>query len=191
MSRSERLRFLQAFIRNPHAVGSVTPSSQYLARALVARVPPSSSCVVELGPGTGAITRVLLDRIGPQAKVWAFETDPAFCSYLRQALPDPRLRVVQAPAEELTMHIDPSDSGVQAVVSGLPFANFKPAVRRRILQESFRALTTNGVFVGYSYGSPALWSTLRQVFGHCNTGFVLRNVPPALVFRARKVSKEA
>ena len=183
---SEQLRFLWGFVRHPLAVGSVVPSSPYLARAVVGHVPASATCVAELGAGTGPITRALLRHLGPQATVLAMEIDPAFCDVLRRRLPDPRLRVIQAPAQELPDQAARHGCAVQAVVSGLPFANFPPPVRREIVAAAHAALVPGGVFSGYGYAPFALPPLLRAVFGNCQMGFVWRNVPPAFVFTARK-----
>src|SRR5213595_2109000 len=100
MSISERIHFLRAYLRNPQMIGSVTPSSRYLAHALAEHISPSASCVAELGPGTGPVTRAILERAGPATSVIAFETEPLFCAWLQRAVLDPRLRIINAPAEE-------------------------------------------------------------------------------------------
>src|SRR5690242_7652404 len=99
---ADAVRFLWGFIRHPREVGSVTPSSRFLARAVARHVPADARAAAELGPGTGPMTRQILKRLGPDAKVLAFEIDPAFCALLRRELgSDPRLQVVEAPAQEL------------------------------------------------------------------------------------------
>jgi phospholipid N-methyltransferase len=183
----ERWRFLGEFLRHPRLVGAVTPSSRYLARAVAAQVPAAARCVIELGPGTGAITRALLARLGPQATLLAVEVDPAFCAVLRRALPDPRLHVIQALAQDLPVRQAGFGPPVEAIVSGLPFVNFSPALRRQIMAAADRALVHGGTFVGYSYGPLVLPGLLRATFGECRlAGIVWRNLPPAFVFAARK-----
>lgn len=184
----ESIRFLWGFLKNPKAVGSVIPSSPYLARAIAAHVPPSARCVAEFGPGTGPITRPLLEKLRPEAVVLAMEIDPEFCAILRQRLPDPRLIVYQEPAQALPQRAVEAGftRNVDAVVSGLPFANFPPGLRREIVQAAFDALAPGGVFAGYGYAPFALPPVLRAVFGNCSTSYVWRNVPPAFVFTARK-----
>src|SRR3984893_9436809 len=105
ISISERIQFLRAYLRNPRTVGSVTPSTRFLARALTEHISPSVSCVAELGPGTGPVTRAILERAGPATRVVAFETDPLLCAWLRRTVIDPRLRVLNAPAEELIAYL--------------------------------------------------------------------------------------
>src|ERR687885_460002 len=131
---AEGLRFLWGFLRHPREVGSVVPSSRYLAAAVAGAVPLEAQCVAELGPGTGPITRALLDRLGSEAALLALEIDPAFCALLRRALPDPRLRVIEAPAQQLGAHTAALGRPLEAVVSGLPFANFPIALRYEIIR---------------------------------------------------------
>jgi phospholipid N-methyltransferase len=185
---ADTLRFMGGFIRHPRAVGSIVPSSPFLARAVAAHVPRAAGCVAELGPGTGPITRALLRRLGPAATLLAVEIDPSFCAGLRRDLPDARLWVVEAPAQRLPEIARQCGfgQGIDAVVSGLPFANFPPSLRREIVQAAYDALRPGGVFAGYGYAPFALPPVLRAVFGSCRAGFVWRNLPPAFVLSAAK-----
>jgi phosphatidylethanolamine/phosphatidyl-N-methylethanolamine N-methyltransferase len=173
-------------------VGSIAPSSRYLANAVAAAIGPESpavaGCVAELGPGTGSITRALLGRLGPGVQLIALEIDPAFCAGLRRELPDARLRVVEAPAQQLPEIAAGLGLPVLAVVSGLPFANFPLAVRHEIIGAVHGALVPGGAFAGYGYAPFALPPVLAAHFGHYTTGFVWRNLPPAFVFTAVKQS---
>ena len=57
--------FLREFLEAPAGVGAVWPSSEHLARGMAARIDPrGDGLVVELGAGTGVVTRALLDRGG-------------------------------------------------------------------------------------------------------------------------------
>ncbi|HET7767803.1 MAG TPA: methyltransferase domain-containing protein [Chloroflexota bacterium] len=183
-----RLRFLRGFFRHPLAVGSIVPSSRYLSRAVVAPVPATARVVAELGPGTGPITRALLERLGPEATVLALEIDPSFCEVLRRELPDPRLRVIQGPAQRLAERAREAGfpDGVDAVVSGLPFANFPVALRYEMARIAYAGLEVGGVFSAYGYLPFALPPVIRSVFGECHSRHVWRNVPPAFVFSAAK-----
>ena len=188
MSISERIQFLRAYLRNRQMIGSLTPSSRYLARALTEHISASVSCVAELGPGTGPITRAILARAGPATRVVAFETEPLFCAWLQRAAVDSRLRIINAPAEELMAYLADLDLKPSTVVSSLPFGNFSVGLRQAIVEAAYLSLVPGGIFVGFSYGSEVLQSTLGQVFGNCQTRSVRRNAPPALVFRAQKLA---
>lgn len=181
------LEFLWGFIRHPRNVGSIIPSSRYLAAAVADQIPPQARYVAELGPGTGPITRVVLEHLPADGSLLALEIDPAFCAHLRRTLPDPRLRIVRAPAQQLPERANETGCvPIQAVVSGLPFANFPIPMRLEILRAVHQVLPPGGVFAGYGYAPTALPAALRTVFGNCDTSFVFRNIPPAFVFTSRK-----
>ena len=167
-------------------IGSVTPSSRYLARALAEHIPPSASCVAELGPGTGPVTRAILARAGPATSVVALETEPLFCAWLQRAVVDPRLHIINAPAQELMAYLTELHLTPWTVVSSLPFGNFSLALRQAIVNAAYLSLVPGGTFVGFSYGSANLRITLGEVFGNCQARSVVRNVPPALIFSAQK-----
>jgi phospholipid N-methyltransferase len=117
------------------------------------------------------------------------EIDAGFCALLRQEIADPRLRVVQAPAQQVAAQVAALGRPLEAVVSGLPFANFPLTLRREIVQAAYDTLSPGGVFSGYGYAPFALPPVLRETFGNCQFGFVWRNVPPAFTFTARKPAR--
>jgi phospholipid N-methyltransferase len=114
------------------------------------------------------------------------EIDAAFCTLLRREIADPRLRIVQAPAQQVAIQVAALGRPLEAVVSGLPFANFPLTLRQEIVQATYDTLAPGGVFSGYGYAPFALPPVLRETFGNCQFGFVWRNVPPAFTFLARK-----
>src|SRR5512136_1763314 len=92
------LLFLGALVRNPRSVGAIVPSSVHLARRMVTELAPGSR-VVELGPGTGVITREILARTGQSGSVLAVDTDRAFVDRICRTWPD--IDCVCASAETL------------------------------------------------------------------------------------------
>jgi len=95
MEPQELKTFSAEALANFQATSAVAPSSRYLIRAMLAPLPLARArTVVEFGPGTGAITRALLDALPRQATLYSFEISPRFRDYLRQKLADPRLVVI-------------------------------------------------------------------------------------------------
>lgn len=190
--RAERhWTFFRQWLRSPLRTASVVPSSMYLARAMAAALPTGAERVVELGAGTGAITRGLLERgvrpdrllileLSPELHaglVASFPDSPALCGDARR-LPE-LLRSVRAFA----------DGRCDAVVSSLGFLAMPPAVAQDILAASFDCLPADGVLVQYTYGPtcsvpPALMESLDLVAER--VGYTLRNLPPATVYRIRR-----
>jgi len=183
--KSSRLLFFERWIRNPFSVASITPSSAKLAQKMVDAIPLSEGVVVELGAGTGAITKLLLDSgIAPEMIV-IVERDPHFYDYL--SLQYPFCKVVLGDALSLKAVLENSGvtSPVRAVVSGLPFLTLSACMQNSLLSQSFAITKDNGPFIQFSYSvksplKPEVREQLR-VKENC-TANVFWNFPPAKVW---------
>src|SRR6478609_4871528 len=88
------LRFIRSWLAKPLAIGAVAPSSKVLARTMAQYVDPDSEGpIVELGPGTGAITNALIEHGVDQKRLVLVEYNPGFCALLRDRYP--HAKVVQ------------------------------------------------------------------------------------------------
>ncbi len=188
----ERLQYIGAFFRNPAAVGSLWPSSPALARATLSNCDlRSARLVVELGPGTGAFTRVIMDRLGEQTEFFVVELDSNSTVQLRQRFPG--LHVVNDSAENLNRHVERIGHKVDFVISGLPWANMKAELQDRILDNIFDSLSERGAFTTFGYwhasflpASRRFRARLESRFGSVKRSRVIwRNCPPALFYWCR------
>jgi phospholipid N-methyltransferase len=181
-----RLQFLKQWFRNPRELGSITPSSRFLTRELLNRIDfDRARYIAELGPGTGVFTGALLERLHPEGKLLAIDTNAAFVEHLKREYPDPRLTVLEASAEHLDQLI--AEAGwpsADAVVSGIPYSLLPKPVARAILEAAKRSLGGDGLMVGYQY-SKLLRPVLLDVFGNVHYRLVLLNIPPAFVYTCR------
>jgi len=169
--------FIHQFIRHPRKMGSITPSSATLCRAMSDSVCWDRTLrVAELGAGDGVLTHHLLARMQPQATLDAFEISTPLADKLR-ALEDRRLRVRNCSATCLTGEYD-------AIFSGLPLLSLPPALRDDILRAAFEALSPEGVFVQFQYTSITQPDLSRYFIWQRQR--VLKNVPPAWVYRCRR-----
>src|SRR4051794_23632388 len=119
--------FLGKFLRHGTKIASLAPSSPWLARATVRNVDwDRARTLVELGAGTGPITRVLAERAHPECKVVVLERDPDFARLLRERFSDrPNLDVVEGDVRDLEAIL--ADRGIRQVdyvISGLPVPSF-------------------------------------------------------------------
>lgn len=153
--------FFREFVSNFHSTGSLAPSSRWLARALVRYVPPQGPRravefrrILEVGPGTGAVTRQLVSALGPTDRLDLVELNAAFVERLerRFALERPftdvaeRTRIWRRSVEEVE-----AEQGYDAIVSGLPFNNFEPELVRRLLSMMTGLLAPGGTLSFFQY----------------------------------------
>lgn len=190
----ERARFFRAFLREPFSTGSVTPSSQALARRMVEGLDIASArTVVEAGPGTGALTGALVAACGPAAAIVAVEINAAFVAGLARR--HPRAEVVHDSVERLPdllreRALPPAD----VVISGLPWAVLDEATQERLLAGIVAALRPGGRFATFGYVQCAALPAQRRFRRRLGRDFeflgrsevVWRNVWPAVVYRWRK-----
>lgn len=177
------LLFARQFLANPRRIGSLIPSSRPLVSRMLAGVDWTRvETAVEFGPGTGVVTRAALARMRPDARLIAFELNPAFATYLARSINDPRLVVLPMSAEHVADHVP---QGCDVALSSLPFSIMPREVRGRILAATARVLKAGAPLIGYQY-SPALLAELRAAFRHVGVRFEPRNWPPAFVFTARE-----
>src|SRR4051794_2589145 len=180
---AERRRFLRSFLATPARVGAVLPTSQRTVRATLDMAPVAQArCVVELGAGTGPYTQEIVRRLGPEARLLAFELDPALARQLDADVDDPRVQVIGDSAANLEAYLD--GRRPEVIVSALPFTSLPGTVRREILQVAQRALADDGVMLVLQY-SPFIRTELEQRFRSVRRRLSLFNVPPAVLFACR------
>ena len=186
--------FLAAWVRNPVSMGAIAPSSRGLAELLASVVPSAGApMVVELGSGTGAITNAIERRLPAGATHIAVDANPAMVAYLRQRCPG--VDAVVGDAAELGAVLEQrSITGVDAVVSGLPWALFTPTAQGNVLREIANALGPVGVFATFAYSVarplPSAQRFRRRLQSNFNevvrTKTVWANLPPAFGYLCRQ-----
>ena len=179
-------RFLGTVVRNPRSVGAVAPSSRRLANHMVADIVPGSR-VIELGAGTGALTRAILACGVSPADLLAIEQNEAFSEMLRKRFPG--VAVVTDNASALSRHAHVLTGPADFVVSGLPLLLFTPGRKLRLLHQVFSVLTEQGAFHQFTYGGrcPVERAVLHRLGLEATLlRFTPLNVPPAFVYRMQR-----
>jgi phosphatidylethanolamine/phosphatidyl-N-methylethanolamine N-methyltransferase len=201
--------FFREFRRHFRTTGAVLPSSRFLARALTypLRQPRSPARILEVGPGTGSVTRAIARRMGPGDRLDAVEINGHFVELLRERLDTDKafrtcrdqVEVIHAPLEELV-----GDSVYDYIVSGLPLNNFPVVQIREIFATFDRLLKPGGTLSYYEYAlvRQLKWPLVdrrerRRLFrvGRVMRGYIREfqirreqifiNVPPATVRHLR------
>jgi phosphatidylethanolamine/phosphatidyl-N-methylethanolamine N-methyltransferase len=185
---------LREFARDPFAVATVCPSSPFLARHLANSLALSNAkVVVELGPGTGALTEAVLPRLKPGVRFLAVERNPALCAAWRKRYPG--YDVVEGSVADLQQICrDQGIESVDCVVSGLPWPSFDLELQKAGLSGVHQVLSPGGQMAAFGYhigllmpGFQRYYKLLSHYFSNVERlSWEWRNLPPAFVTRCTK-----
>ncbi|MCG8464269.1 MAG: methyltransferase domain-containing protein [Xanthomonadales bacterium] len=183
------LHFWSAWLKGPHRVGAVAPSSPILSQAMLNAIEDDGEgMIVELGAGTGPITK-RLSRQFPAERLLIIERDANMARHLREQFPE--LTVLTADARHILTHL--KSRPCCAVVSALPLLSLPAHDRQDIIATIAEAIGHNGQLVQFTYGFgspiPKLEAQQQKLYAH-RERFILRNLPPATVWKYR-VAKQA
>ncbi len=176
-----RTFFFQEFLRHPLQIGSVIPSSRFLEQRVVETARAKSArFVVELGPGTGGITRAVLAAGGRDFKLLTIEINPNFYAFIKN-IGDDRLIPHLGDALQLKEIIGQYNLGPpDAIISGIPFSTMSHKCGSGIIQSVFDVLMPGGRFVAYQLSSRVI-SLCRPVMGEGEIVLEFLNIPPMRV----------
>jgi len=182
---SESKLLFKLWLKNPRKIGAVAVSSPELAASMARQIPGGDGYVVELGGGTGPVTRAILKSGTPANRLVVLERDPT----LHRLLCDryPQVKVILGDALHLQSLLkDHGIHKVKAVVSSLPLLSMKKAVQYGIGAQAFAVLDAGAPFIQFTYG---LFSPLPRRRLGVQGGVkdrVLQNLPPASVWLYRR-----
>ena len=187
--------FLKRWLRRPLSVGAVVPSGRALAEAIAAATRTAivgrNGCVVELGAGTGEVTRALLEAGIPPHRLALIERDPELARFLRERFP--ALQIIEGDAARLpALLAQAGRAQVAAVVSSLPLLPMPTDIVSAIVRGIFKALPDGAALIQFTYGpKPPVPLALRKALhlGASHGPRIWRNVPPAVVWTFRRSAK--
>ncbi|MEM1285673.1 MAG: methyltransferase domain-containing protein [Pseudomonadota bacterium] len=179
----DQSRFLRQWVGNPMSIGAVAPSSDELAEAMANQLDPSQTGrVLELGPGTGVVTKAIIDRGIAPDRITSVEYCDRFADLLGRRFPAIDVRRGDA----FDLHAPYwDDEPLIGIVSSLPLFTSSYAKRRALVQKAVKALVPGGAFIQFSY---ALVPPVRPEPGSFSvekSKWIVRNVPPARVWTYR------
>lgn len=182
----DELRFLRGWFEKPRAVGSILPTSSVTARRMASVIDIASGLpVLELGPGTGVITRAILQRGLPPERLHCVEFSHDFADHVRRLFPS--VNVVRGDAFDLDGTLGENRNLVfDAVISGVPLLNFPVPQRIAYVEDLLDRLPVGRPVVQFTYGpfSPIPVGPGSYTVEHFD--FVLRNIPPAQLWIYRR-----
>lgn len=183
---SEAGFFFKRMLRNPRQLGAIVPSSERLGRLMAEHMTwQDGSPVVELGGGTGALTRSLLAAGIPAHKLYVVELDREFCAYLHRNFPG--VNIIHGSATELAKILPQEIIGrVKSVISGLPMKNFPQSLQTEIIHSAFDIMESEGALYQYTYTVKGSLDDDFHQLSKKKVGQIMRNIPPATVWRYTK-----
>jgi phosphatidylethanolamine/phosphatidyl-N-methylethanolamine N-methyltransferase len=148
----EELRFFRGWIDKPKAVGSIVPTSSVTARRMASVITPQSGLpVLELGPGTGVITKAILARGVKPENLYTIEYSEEFVRHLREDFP--AVNVIQGDAFDIDRSLgDRKDLVFDTIVSGVPLLNFPIEKRVAYVQDLLDRMPPGRPIVQITYG---------------------------------------
>jgi phosphatidylethanolamine/phosphatidyl-N-methylethanolamine N-methyltransferase len=182
----DEVRFLRSWIEKPLHMGAVMPSGRFLARTMAQYVDPDAEGpVIELGPGTGAITNALIEHGVEQKRLVLVEYNPGFCALLRDRYQ--QAKVVQGDAYALRDTLwNVLNAPATAVVSGLPLVTKPMMTRMKLIRDAFTKLARGAPFIQFTYAVvPPIPKSLPGVSTEASER-IWMNLPPARVWVYRK-----
>ncbi len=171
--------WLKKLIQDPVRIGSVAPSSKALAELMTRDIPVQAQ-VLELGPGSGAITEFILAKISDSTRLTLVEADPDMHQICKNRFSGATVQLCDA---EDYLQRDSASYG--CIVSGIPFASMDKAKRNRVFNLIRERLRDDGSFTMFQYSLTTL-DELKNIFGSVRISFTLFNLPPAFVFSCKK-----
>ncbi len=193
MSRPQVLPFAKQFFVNPKEVGSLIPSSRRLAEVMLSGIDfGNTNIIVEYGPGTGAFTCALLDRLPLKTLYFGVESNKGFQDHLKARFPT--ITIIPDYAENIFKYIDQKHAEkADLVISGLPFSLMAWDTIKITLNETYRLLRNEGEFRTFIYNHSfyfpkckKLITELRNQYKIVKIHQIFKNFPPAKIIVCTK-----
>ena len=185
--------FVTEMLRYPQQIGAVLPSSRHLSAVMAGWLPADPEAyVLELGPGTGAVTQALFHRGLRQDRLIAIEKSTRMATALRAHFPGAHILTGDAcNLDKLLRRNFREITSVGAVVSSLPLRVFSPEAAKTLAAKIRSVLDLEGRWVQYSYWLGNGRAEATAAFELCSTRVVWRNLPPArvTVYRRKQAAR--
>ena len=175
-------------MKNPGQVAAVVPSSKHVIKAVLKNIDfGKAKNIVEYGPGTGPVTKALLEHMEDDATLLCLEPNANFCLFLGNSINDPRLKLINDGAENIDSQLERLGvNNADYILSGIPFSLLKKEPKASILEKTSNALNKNGKFIVYQQYNWHMEKHLKDYFGSVSKQIELRNLPPTFIFVCQK-----
>lgn len=175
----EEIRFFKGWMDGPKSVGAICPTSSVTARRMASVITPSSGLpVLELGPGTGVITKAILESGISPSDLVSIEYSTDFFQHLTRSYPG--VNFINGDAFDLGKTLgELRDQTFDCVISAIPLLSFPMERRIALIEDLLDRVPAGRPVMQITYGpiSPVIARPERYRIKHYD--FVVRNIPPA------------
>ncbi len=184
---ANKRNFLKQFFKDRKVVGAVSPSTRFLGEKMLASIDfEKVRHIVELGPGTGIFTDLIMQRMHKDTKLLVLELNDDFFHKLHDRIDDPRVQIIHDSAENISKYLDEELQNKQdVVISSLPLMVFSAPLRKSVVDASYNCLKPKGKYVQFQYSLQSK-KFLEGIYKSVKITFTVKNFPPAFVYSCQK-----
>jgi phosphatidylethanolamine/phosphatidyl-N-methylethanolamine N-methyltransferase len=164
--------FIKSWFKSPKKLGAIAPSGTRLAQKMTEAI-KADSYVLELGPGTGVITKEILKKISSLAQLSVIEQDLTFANMLADLFPD--IHIINGSAVDAKLYESMDRK----------FDFFNELEIDNLLKQLRTCMHSQTVIYQFTYGKDLSIGD-QLAANHLDARFVgsiFWNIPPARVFR--------
>ena len=179
--------FIKQFWKDKKMIGSMVPSSKYLAAKMLDHIPfKNTKLIIELGPGTGIFTEKIIQKLDVTTQLIVLELNSEFYQELKAKICHTNVHIKEASADKIgEIMLELGFEKADIIISSLPLANFSAKLRNSILEVVKESLNENGSFIQFQYSLNA-YKNLKKLFPVVKLNFTALNFPPAFVYTCSK-----
>jgi phosphatidylethanolamine/phosphatidyl-N-methylethanolamine N-methyltransferase len=182
----DEIRFIKGMIATPKTVGAIMPTSTRMANRMASIIDTGSGLpVLELGPGTGVITKAILDKGVKPEDLVSVEYSSDFVRHLRGKYPG--VNFINGDAFSLAETLQSyRGQKFDSVISGIPLLNFPMHQRVKLIEDLLKLLPDGRPIVQFSYGPVSPIAAKPESYTIKHFDFIMRNIPPAQIWHYKK-----
>tara|TARA_B110000116_G_scaffold117839_1_gene102196 strand:+ start:531 stop:1085 length:555 start_codon:yes stop_codon:yes gene_type:complete len=178
----KNIQFIKESLKNLKEVGTLLPSSKFVVSKMIEPINfKNDISILELGPGTGVITKEILKKMTSKSKLFCFETNKSFQNELKQKFKD-EITLINDSAANMKFHLNKYKiTKVDYIISSVPLVTLQRETTNKILATSAEVLGQKKRFVQLQY-SKLLDKRLEQYFNQIDIKFTPKNYIPAFIY---------
>lgn len=179
--------FFKEAVSNIKTIGSFLPSSKYLTKKLLHNIDfKKAKVLIEFGPGNGILTKNIIKKLSPNAKLICFEINNNFYNKLNE-INNPQLIILNCSADNVASELKKLEiEKVDGIISGLPLSNISKIIGESIIKESYTILNKGAYYIQYQYSLNHFKRIKKAFKNNVVLSFEFLNVPPAVIYTCKK-----